>query len=212
MHFTEEHLKILGEIQAEWNKAESDIKTAEMVVHKIVLPAVKELRYAGRRIIDALMIISANSEDPDHSKIRALLEDARFDCHRARHDAIDAATAKIAADIEIMVESLGYHSILPAYPDFPRLYHELQNIRTRIKDSRLNRDNRESIYSIIEASQFPILVQLFNDMRANEPMMLELAKKGRKDQFYGKWGLYFGGVGLVVGIFGILLGYLAPFH
>src|ERR1700730_11122379 len=53
MHFSESHLTLLKSIQDEWNKAEGDIKTAEMVVHSIVIPSIKELRYAGRRVIDA---------------------------------------------------------------------------------------------------------------------------------------------------------------
>ena len=125
MHFSEDHLVILAAIQKEWNRAEEDIKTAELVVNKIVLPSIKELRYAGRRVIDALMIITANPHGADEGQIRSLLDDAKFDCHRARHDAIDAATSKIAIDLEIMVSKLGYHAILPAYPDFPQLYQNL---------------------------------------------------------------------------------------
>jgi hypothetical protein len=149
MHFDESQLAILKSIQDEWNKAEEDIKTAEMVVQNIVIPAIKELRYGGRRVIDVLMAITGNPENPDHDRITALLDDARFDCHRARHDAIDAATAKIAADLEIMVEKLGCESILPAFPSFPSLYRNLTDIRDQICKSRRNRDNREAIYSVI---------------------------------------------------------------
>jgi len=91
--------------QDEWNRAEADIKTAEMGVHSIVIPSVKELRYGGRRVIDALMEIARNPNNADNTRIKALLDDAHFDCHRARHDAIDAA--KIAADLEIMTAKLG---------------------------------------------------------------------------------------------------------
>jgi hypothetical protein len=205
MHFSEDHLSILATIQTEWNRAEADIKTAEMVVRKIVLPSVKELRYAGRRIIDVLMVITANPDDPNHAQIGALLEDARFDCHRARHDAIDAATAKIAADLEIMAEKLGYHAILPAYPEFPKLYQSLLTVRDKIKESREKRDNREAIYSVIEAVDFPALVPSFNTMRASEPIMVQLAKKSRRDRFFGEYGLYIGLGALVVGAIALIV-------
>lgn len=136
MHFSESQLALLKSIQDEWNRAEEDIKTAELVVHSIVIPSIKELRYAGRRVIDALMVITCNPANPDHDRIKSLLDDARFDCHRARHDAIDAATAKMAVDLEIMVEKLGHESILPAFPAFPSFYQNLTNVRNRIPKSR----------------------------------------------------------------------------
>jgi len=172
MHFSESHLTLLKSIQDEWNKAEGDIKTAEMVVHSIVIPSIKELRYAGRRVIDALMVIAGDQENPDHDRIKSLLDDACFDCHRARHDAIDAATAKIAADLEIMVEKLGYESILPAFPAFPSLYQNLTDIREKICKSRSDRDNRDAIYSTIETIDFRGLVASFNQMRGCEAIMV----------------------------------------
>jgi len=210
MHFSEDHLAILAEIQSEWNRAEEDIKTAEMVVNKIVLPSVKELRYGGRRIIDALMEITNNPNNSNQEKIRGFLEDARFDCHRARHDAIDAATAKIASDLAIMVEKLGYDAILPAYPNFASLYQELTKFRARIQASRGKRDNRESIYSVIEAADFPALVASFNAMRVHEPVMIALAKKARRTHFYAKRAL-------ICGIFAVVLSVglwliPSPFH
>lgn len=210
MHFSEDHLAILAEIQSEWNRAEEDIKTAETIVNKIVLPSVKELRYAGRRIIDALMEITGNPDSPNQEKIRGFLEDARFDCHRARHDAIDAATAKIAVDLEIMVEKLGYDVILRAYPEFPVLYRDLTKIRAKIRASRGKRDNRESIYSVIEAADFPALVELFNMMRIHEPVMISLAKKARRTYLYGQWGLIVGIIAVIVSL--ILWIFPSPFH
>jgi hypothetical protein len=181
-----------------------------MVVNKIVLPSVKELRYAGRRIIDALMEISSNPNNPDQAKITSLLDDARFDCHRARHDAIDAATAKIASDLEIMVSTLGYDAILPAYPQFPSLYQDLVKIRERIRASRGKRTNRESIYSVLEAADFPTLVSSFNAMRVHEPVMVSLAKKARRAHFYAKGALVLGIVALVVSV--ALWIIPSPFH
>ena len=135
---------------------------------------------------------------------RSFLDDARFDCHRARHDAIDAATAKIAADLEIMVEKLGYESILPAFPAFSTLYQNLTNVRDRIRESRGKRDKREDIYSVIEAVDFTKLVVDFNQMRACEPIMVALAKKNRRIIFFGKWGFIVGVVALILTMIGIV--------
>jgi hypothetical protein len=59
MSLSDDHLALLRAIQDEWNRAETDIKTAELVVNNIVIPSVKELRYAGRRIVDALAEMTA---------------------------------------------------------------------------------------------------------------------------------------------------------
>ena len=208
MHLTKEHLGLLKDIQNEWNCAEQDIKLAENVVNKIVIPSVKELRYAGRRIVDAIMVISDNPECPDQVKLTNLLADARFDCHRARHDAIDAATAKIAADFEIMTKMLGYGPILGAFPKFPELYSALTKVRRNIVNSRGDRENREKIYSVLEQCDFRALVVMFEDLRMCEPMMLALAKKERAISFWGKVGGAVGIIGLLVGIGGVLIALL----
>jgi hypothetical protein len=102
-------------ILAEWDSAEEAIKLAEQVNQKVVFPSIKELRYAGRRLVEALSLI--NSEGPD-DEISALFNDAQFNCLRARHDAIDVATAKIALDLETALKKLGPKAILETFPKF----------------------------------------------------------------------------------------------
>jgi hypothetical protein len=182
MHLSDDHIRLLAKIKTEWNRAEADIKTAEHVVANIVIPSVKELRYAGRRLVEALHLIITSPEDV--RTITSLLDDACFDCCRARHDAVDAATGKIALDIDTMVSKLGYDSILPACPSFPRLFRELQAVRAKIAESRGKREDRESIYSVLEAIDFPSLVASFNELRASEDMMKALAKKSRRSEFF----------------------------
>jgi hypothetical protein len=203
MTLPKDHIDLLKHIQNEWNQAEEDIKTAEQVVQNIVIPAIKELRYGGRRIVDALALIT--SDEPNDENIRILLEEARFDCRRARHDAVDAATAKIAADLEIMVKQLGYEAILPVYSEFPKLYNNLQSVREKIAQSRGQRDNRDAIYAMIESTHFPGLVVAYNEMRLCENMMIALAKKNRRSDFFAKYGLYVGLAGVVLAIIGIML-------
>jgi hypothetical protein len=190
MNFDDEYAVIVADIMAEWNKAEADIKTAEMVVSKIGLPSVKELRYAGRRLVEAFALIFKDQDGASKEKIKALLEDARFDCHRARHDAVDAATAKIAADMEIMAKQLGYDAILPTFPQFPHLTKKVIFVRSKIIESRKNREDRDAIYSVIESVDLPELVSSFNELISHEQIMVAIAKKRRAEHFYGKWGFW----------------------
>jgi hypothetical protein len=115
MQLSDEQAALLNSIAEEWNQAEEDVKVAEQICNEIVVPAIKEMRYAGRRIVDAIAKMHAGERAEE---IEALLREARFDCHRARHDAIDAGTSKIAIDLEIMVKKLGPEVILPVCPGF----------------------------------------------------------------------------------------------
>lgn len=117
---------LYASIALHWDKAEEDIKVAEQINHKASLPAIKELRYAGRRIVEAFKAIS---ECESKEKIESILKDAEFDCLRARHDSIDAATSKIALDMEIASERLGAEPITTAFPEFSSLWEELSAIR-----------------------------------------------------------------------------------
>lgn len=167
---------ILAEIAREWDKADKDIKYAEQVCQKITLSSIFELRYAGRRIIDALNGIAA---DADLEGVTLLLQEAKFDCHRARHDAIDAATSKIALDIDTMGRKLGYNAILKVYPNFADFRTLLSGIRKKIAQSRGDRQNREKIYAFIEENELEGLVDKFDEIQEAEPIMKALAKRER---------------------------------
>ena len=187
MALSAEQVSTLCSIRDEWNKAENTIKLAEQVCNEIVFPSINELRYAGRRLVDLIDgIYSGASEE----ELSALLADARFDCHRARHDAIDAATAHIATQIQIMVKLLRYDAIIPAFPTFPALVKDLDLVRARIAISRENRGNRASIYAAIEEADFPRLVTSYRSLLESEPMMLRIAKQHRARDFFGKWSFF----------------------
>jgi len=197
MQIADDNAQLLSDIKVEWNKAEQDIKLAEQVCLKVVTPAVKELRYAGRRIVDALHHIKLGDDLP---KAKEYLIDAKFDCMRARHDAIDVATAKMAIDIEIMVEELGYEAILLAYPPFPELRKELNRVRGLIAKSRGQRENRENVYSGIETTVLEKIINLFNEMNAAEPMMRAFVSASRRASLRN---LVMGVAGLIVGVIGL---------
>lgn len=190
---------ILAEIAREWDQADEDIKLAEQVCLKITFSSIFELRYAGRRIIDALNKITA---DGSQKEILDLLQDAKFDCHRARHDAVDAATSKIAIDIENMGKKLGYRAILKAYPEFSSFRQQLSSVRNKIAESRGDRQNREAIYVALEQGEFKSLVNAFNGIQEAEPIMKDLAISDKKH----KWiGYAFGIIGIIIAIISFIV-------
>lgn len=172
--------EILTSILTEWDQAERDIKQAEQVSLRVSEPSIKELRYAGRRIAEAIHLILLDGDD---ERIRKLLHDADFDCHRARHDAVDAATSKITSDITAMTNKLGYDIVLRSYPAFPIFYTTLRRIRQKIVHSRKDRQNRDAIYESIENVDLEKIVYDFQDLLLAEAIMKSLARKERLHKF-----------------------------
>lgn len=196
MEISEEIEKALADLQAEWNKAENAIKLAEQVNGEIINPAIYELRYGGRRLVEALSKVTEGNQGP---AVLNLLRDAHFDCCRARHDAIDAATSKVVSDLDIAIGRLGADAVLSSYPNFPGLVRKLGDVRDRIATSRQNRDDRDAIYSVLEATNLPNIIADYRDFRANEPIM-KLYAKQQRTRLLVSYGIAF--VGLLIGIIG----------
>lgn len=190
--------ELVKSVASEWNKAEKAIKHAENVDGEVVNPAIFELRYSGRRLVEALAV-----KDDDPTKAIALLRDAKFDCHRARHDAIDAATSKMAGDLNAAVEYLPASIVMQDFSEFSEFYGDLLNVREKIAESREDRENRDKIYDSIQATDLDRLVTLYNRFRACEPLMIQTAEKEHRTERLNK---IFGWGGIVVGILGILIG------
>lgn len=186
-------------VRQEWNKAEKAIKQAEQVHGEIVNPAIYELRYGGRRIVEAYDLVAENSLE----KARIRLNDAHFDCCRARHDAIDAATSKISAQLDNAQQRIGVDILLTHFGDFPDLVHLLGEVRDKIAISREDRDNRDAIYASIQDDHLDDIVAIYNKFLSNEPLLKEAAKRERRNKVLS---YMFGWGGLVVGVAGLLFG------
>lgn len=166
----------ITQIIAEWNKAESDIKTAEQIGGKVVFPSIKELRYAGRRVIDAI-------DQSRKGKLDLAVEylvDAHFDCCRGRHDAVDATISIMASEMQVILSKVGYDSALKAFPEFSKLNSMVVNSQKLIASSRQDRNQREKIYASVEGVPFNDMVNSYRDFKANEPVMRSLASWERK--------------------------------
>jgi hypothetical protein len=208
MALTPEQLRVLDTIRTEWDLAETDIKLAEQVCKDIIVPAIKELRYGGRRLVD---LIQKVIEEPASAEIPKLLADIEFDCYRARHDAIDAASAKISIQLDIMSDKLGYDVILSVAPEFRDIALKVLDIRGKVLNTRgENRKDRAKLYAVVSATNFRVLVEDYERLKTSEDIMINLAKKGRRRDFYGRWGFWVGAAGLAIAALSIYLIYYPP--
>lgn len=186
---------ILRDIAKEWNKAEAAIKRSEQIAGDVSIPAISELRYAGRRMIDAL---DASHHNGNEDRIKALFEDARFCCHRAQHDAIDAAMAKIGIDLDNLTNKLGFEAVLHAYPDFREFYSDFSIARGKIALSRGNRNDRIGIYEAITAVDLPNLAERHERLMAARPIAKWTSLRLRMS---GVWGVIIGLAAIAAAVF-----------
>ena len=179
-----------------------------MVEGDLCLPAVNELRYAGRRLVDAWIALALGNE----SEARAKINDAKFDCYRARHDSIDAICSKIAKDIEITVDTFGVGVVVAAYGNYAKFAGKLFATQSKIEGSRGDRKNRSAIYSTIETVDIVPLIEEYREMRLAEPIMVKLFEEKkleiRDKKIYEHGGFWVGVAGAVLGIAGLALAYL----
>ena len=189
----------IAKICEQWNLAERDIKLAEQIENKVVLPAIQELRYAGRRLIEALDKIE---RDAPQDEIDGLLQDAEFDCLRARHDSIDAATSTISLYYDIVVEKIGFRTILTVIPNFTDLLQSLTTINQKIAEARKDRLNREIIYAAVEEIDFVSLIEQFNIFKQSEQIMIKIASREREKLSISYFFGFCGFVALVLSLFG----------
>jgi len=166
----------IATVREEWNKAEATMKIAEQVNSEIIIPSVLELRYSGRKVIEALQFIEA--QEPE--KANEILQDALLDCYRARHDALDAAISKMVADLASARNHLGAKALLDHFPDYVELTTLLGDAQDQISISRKKRDDRNAIYSTIETHDLGKILPLFRRFHACEPLLKEAAEEEKR--------------------------------
>ena len=168
MNLTDEKLERLKQFLAAWGAAEKAIKITEQANNSTYIPAILELRYAGRKIVRAFSIYIENG---DLGAAHDLIQDAIFDCHRARHDATDTATAYIAARLELAVNRLGITNVREQFPNYGELRGRLASVRRKIANVRQAQEDRHSTYEEIEDHELPEIMELFEQFLEGEGEM-----------------------------------------
>lgn len=129
-----------------WDEAESLVKEAEQINHAMIVPAISELRYGGRKLIDYLSSLSGE----DEKLRRTHLEDFVQCCVRARHDAVDALISYITLYLEELEGTVSADIILDAFAEYDQLKTDLFKCATLVAQSRREREARNKIYSVIK--------------------------------------------------------------
>jgi len=177
-----EHIPHFLRIVERWNKAETALKKAEGNLTFAQQPAINELRYAGRRIVDALAIcLHRHGEDVSaHSDgdIGRVLLEAEQNCIKAEHDVADAIILYVHKYVNTVVEEFGELDVSTHFPNYFTLKTRITKINEFVTSSRGQRGERADIYDEILSDYIPDLSQLYEELRGAQGV-IRLQKERR---------------------------------
>lgn len=132
----------LAEVLSEWDAAEKAIKLTEQVTGQVAIPSIMELRYAGRRLGDAFRAYEAN----DETLATQYLADAKFDCLRSQHDAIDLAINHMAVFVDELLLKAEPLAIGNNHERISTFMDRLSGLQSKVITSRGERKKRSDLY------------------------------------------------------------------
>jgi hypothetical protein len=141
----------LDAIELDWNEAEEYIKKVERLRRGLVVTAsINELRYAGRRLVEAYSLAKKAELDPQYEQTCLdLLREVRSFCLRAKHDAIDGAVTYIDQALAKFEEEFGPDLLHEKFDDYVKMKVALREVSEIMSQSRGGRDNRNELYKKI---------------------------------------------------------------
>ena len=164
-----------------WNKVEGALKKAEGILTSAVQPAINELRYAGRRIVDALAIcLHRHGEDiaahSDEDIDRVLLE-AEQNCIKAEHDIADAVVLYVHMYINEIVTEFTELDVSAHFHNYFPLKVRIREVNDFVTSSREERGERSEMYDQIMSSYVPDIIQFYKEMQGAEGVIKLQHKK-----------------------------------
>jgi hypothetical protein len=161
---------LLKDLNTQWNIAERRIKKAEFVQGGVVVnSAIFELRYAGRKLIDAHALIREKdwkNDSKTYEDICRFLADAIEDCVKAKHDAIDAMVDFVTNWFNELEARVGPEKLVSLFPEYLVTTASIAQIQDKIAQSRENRiAARDGVYDEIEKVEYKSLLDLYDKMR-----------------------------------------------
>lgn len=182
------------------------MKETELITGGVYTPSIKELRYAGRRLADALR--EFRKPDGNFVKARDDLIEARENCRKARDDAIDDARATIVTELDALVEKGELHNVLKAFPKYEEFRSAIRAVDEAIIKSRHDRNQLDQIYFDIFKNNLPILKAFYQDFSASVKVVFRLKWHERLN--FLKSALLLGILASVIG--GLIITYLYDFN
>jgi hypothetical protein len=174
-----EFVDALDELAAHMNKIERRLKQAEQLREEVVIPGINELRYAGRRFVDAWSACAGQPTAKKKQEARDHIIVARQYLQNADHDVTDAICFFIHGEINRMQRRYGVNELIRVFPQYAQFAREMQTANRIISGSRETREERALEYARLEADYINPLVNTYETLRFSEALALASAKRRR---------------------------------
>ena len=180
-------------IAARWHKVERNLKRIENLRGQIAIPSINELRYAGRAIVDGLVILleqhSNDDGNPDRESFEALMIEAKSCCETADHDIVDAIVVYLSDRLALLVDEFGLKNIALYFPAYTSIRKTLRDVQEKIAYTREYPSERESIYNELMV-KLDDLFEFDETVRTAEDQMLKVVDGERlreRKQHFWRW-------------------------
>jgi hypothetical protein len=175
----EELLRILRDIASQWNQAEAWIKDAELFTGEVPIPAINELRYAGRRLVDLIEVcfIDTNGGSVDLEYAKKILIEVSEIVVRARHDVVDSIFLFAQLYFDEMEKRFSAVQLVAICPDYTRIGVTMQSIATLVVSSRDQRRLRAEQYLQIHSVDIPKIKDAYRIIKGSEARLQKERKR-----------------------------------
>jgi hypothetical protein len=207
----------LSKIAKRWNTLEHKLKRTEQLTEGVVQAAINELRYAGRRVVDAWLVLEKpDPTDADFQEAFELLVVANQYMSNADHDAMDAVTAFLASTIHRLASEIGMDGLARLYPDAKRLDAAIQDAEVKRASSRGDRTQRDAIYASLYEDYWELFtngIQAIEEIEEQSQFQLlkkEDERKAERERALAaeaklkRWQAVSIGLGIVAAVMGII--------
>jgi DNA repair exonuclease SbcCD ATPase subunit len=197
----------LDSIENQWNTAEAFIKKVERLRRGLVVGAsINELRYAGRRLVEAYAASRDALQDPQkRTEAFDLLREVKNFCLRAQHDAVDAAVTYIDQALAKFEDEFGPDLLSDKFPDYISMKQSLQEISGIMSESREYRDRRDELYNNINSNLIDSLIDSYKRLETSQVVFTAVyVSKIKTEKRNTTRFLVTIGIAVIAAVFGLL--------
>lgn len=172
----------IAAIAAHWNKVERRAKEVEHYQCEATVPAINELRYAGRRLADAVAIYVKETPTAEELKLaEEHLIITQSYIVNADHDLTDAVVLYTLIRIKRLLDRYGRPKVESTFPEYKDLAPILDSAKKTIQGTREDRASRQADYERLGTEYLPKIMMLHNKITESSKLPL-----GDETQLDGK--------------------------
>lgn len=187
-----------------WDEAEGFIKQAEVITGEAVIPAINELRYAGRRLVDLLQQEVTLENGVEFDTAHHVFAEVEENCIRARHDVVDAVFFHADEYFRWLEDRFSLPVLCQIYPSYAALRRKMFEVADRIIESRESRSKRAELYKDLHTSHLPEIIDAYRVLSSSDERLAQDVAAAKRRNAFNVWVPV--AIGAALAIVGIYIG------